>query len=114
SAAASPPSRLRPTPEWPPRRKSARWSASRSSRARTKDWVRWANGSNKRRMKILVANLGSTSLKYRLFDFSGGQECLVTRGGMERVADHAQGVETCLGQLRDGGWITKESDLAAV
>src|SRR5580658_11217938 len=65
-------------------------------------------------MKILVANLGSTSLKYRLFDFSGGQERLLTRGGLERVEDHAQAIETWLGELRQGGWITKESDLAAV
>jgi acetate kinase len=65
-------------------------------------------------MKILVANLGSTSLKYRLFDFSGGQERLLTRGGLERVADHAQAIESCLGELRQGGWIARESDLAAV
>jgi acetate kinase len=65
-------------------------------------------------MKILVANLGSTSLKYRLFDFSGGQERMVTRGGVERVTDHAQAIESCLAGLRQGGWITKESDLAAV
>jgi acetate kinase len=65
-------------------------------------------------MKILVANLGSTSLKYRLFDFSGGQERLLTRGGLERVEDHAQAIESCLGDLLKGGWITKESDLAAV
>jgi acetate kinase len=65
-------------------------------------------------MKILVANLGSTSLKYRLFDFSGGQERLLTRGGMERLADHAPAIEACLGELLQGGWITKESDLAAV
>ena len=65
-------------------------------------------------MKILVANLGSTSLKYRLFDFSGGQERMVTRGGIERVTDYGQAIETCLGELRSGGWIEKESDLAAV
>ncbi|HEY3863738.1 MAG TPA: acetate kinase [Verrucomicrobiae bacterium] len=65
-------------------------------------------------MKILVANLGSTSLKYRLFDFSGGQERLLTRGGQERVADHAQAIESCLGELRQGGWIASEKDLAAV
>jgi acetate kinase len=65
-------------------------------------------------MKILVANLGSTSLKYRLFDFSGGQERLLTRGGFERVADHAQGVEDCLSELHKGNWIADESDLAAV
>jgi acetate kinase len=65
-------------------------------------------------VKILVANLGSTSLKYRLFDFSGGQEKLLARGGVERVTDHAQAIETCLGELRQGGWIQNESDLAAV
>jgi acetate kinase len=65
-------------------------------------------------MKILVANLGSTSLKYRLYDFSGGQECLLTRGGVERVADHAQAIDSCLGGLRQGAWITNASDLAAV
>ena len=65
-------------------------------------------------MKILVANLGSTSLKYRLFDFSGGQERLLTRGGMERLTDHAPAIEACLSELRQGGWITNESDLAAV
>jgi acetate kinase len=65
-------------------------------------------------MKILVANLGSTSLKYRLFDFSGGQERLLTRGGLERVADHAQAIEDCLSELHRGKWIAHESDLAAV
>ncbi len=65
-------------------------------------------------MKILVANLGSTSLKYRLFDFSGGEERLLTRGGMERVADYAPAIEACLGELCRGGWISSESDLAAV
>jgi acetate kinase len=65
-------------------------------------------------VKILVANLGSTSLKYRLFDFSEGQEKLLTRGGVERVTDYAQAIESCLGGLRQGGWIRDESDLAAV
>lgn len=65
-------------------------------------------------MKILVANLGSTSLKYRLFDFSGAEEKLLARGGVERVTDYAQAIESCLGELRHGGWIHDESDLAAV
>ena len=65
-------------------------------------------------MKILVANLGSTSLKYRLFDFSSGQELLLTRGGFERVADHAQAINACLDELKNGGWIQHEKDLAAV
>lgn len=35
-------------------------------------------------MKILVCNVGSTSLKYRLFDFSAG-ETVLAEGKMERV-----------------------------
>jgi len=65
-------------------------------------------------VKILVANLGSTSLKYRLFDFSDEEEKLLARGGVERVADHAEAIESCLAELRQGGWIQNESDLAAV
>lgn len=65
-------------------------------------------------MKILVANLGSTSLKYRLFDFSENQEKLLARGCIERVTDYTQAIESCLGELRHGGWIRNESDLAAV
>ena len=65
-------------------------------------------------MKVLVANLGSTSLKYRLFDFSGEQEKLLARGGIERVTDYAQAIESCLAELRHGGWIRNENDLAAV
>ena len=65
-------------------------------------------------MKILVANLGSTSLKYRLFDLSGGQERLVTRGGFERVTDYSATIDACLDDLKKGGWIQSEQDLAAV
>ena len=65
-------------------------------------------------MKILVANLGSTSLKYRLFDFSGGKEELLTRGGYERVSDYAQTIDGCLADLKNGGFIKDDSDLAAV
>ena len=35
-------------------------------------------------MKILVANLGSTSFKYRLFDMAAGEKVLA-RGGVERI-----------------------------
>ena len=34
-------------------------------------------------MKILVANLGSTSFKYRLFDMTN--EAVLARGGVERI-----------------------------
>jgi acetate kinase len=65
-------------------------------------------------MKILVANLGSTSLKYRLFDFSGGQERMLARGGIERVTEHSHAIDSCLAELKKGGWIKDEGDLAAV
>ena len=65
-------------------------------------------------MKILVANLGSTSLKYRLFDFSDGQERLLTRGGFERVTDYAGAIDSCLADLQRHGLIHGEGDLAAV
>lgn len=65
-------------------------------------------------MKILVANLGSTSLKWRLFDCANGGERLLHKGGFERVADYPKAIENCLAQLRDGGHITGDSDLAAV
>ncbi|MBO6003966.1 MAG: acetate kinase [Verrucomicrobia bacterium] len=65
-------------------------------------------------MKILVANLGSTSLKYRLFDCSGKEEKLLTRGGFERVTDYAAAIDSCLSELKNGGFITSEKDLAAV
>ncbi|MGZ3355579.1 MAG: acetate/propionate family kinase, partial [Isosphaeraceae bacterium] len=36
-------------------------------------------------MKILVANLGSTSFKYRLFDVSDPAEPVLARGAIERI-----------------------------
>ncbi len=65
-------------------------------------------------MKILIANLGSTSLKYRLFEFSNGEEKMLARGGFERLTDHGPAIETCLADLQKGGWLRDEKDLAAV
>jgi acetate kinase len=65
-------------------------------------------------MKILIANLGSTSLKYRLFDFSNGGEKMLAKGGFERVTDHGAAIESCLEELKKGGWVQNEKDLAAV
>ncbi len=79
-------------------------------------------------MKVLVANLGSTSFKYRLFDLPSEKQlarggidrigqpqsnCFVeieTAAGMHReetktrVADHAEAVRICLGQLTNPDW----------
>jgi len=65
-------------------------------------------------MKILIANIGSTSLKWRLFDFSNNAERLLHKGGFERVADYPKAIEDCLAQLKDAGAIASESELAAV
>ncbi|MBE0545834.1 MAG: acetate kinase [Verrucomicrobia bacterium] len=89
-------------------------------------------------MKILVANIGSTSLKWRLFDFSNNVAAtprrgevdatppsrglddeaslprLLHKGGFERVADYSKAIEDCLAHLKDAGAISSERELAAV
>jgi acetate kinase len=89
-------------------------------------------------VKILVANIGSTSLKWRLFDFSNsvaatprrseldatpssrepGDEAslprLLHKGGFERVADYPKAIEDCLAEIKIAGHVTSERDLAAV
>lgn len=87
-------------------------------------------------MKILVANLGSTSFKYRLFDMAderqlarGGVErigsaespCFVEVGGKRqelkaRIPDHAAAVRQCLAQLTDrqSGCLKDASEVAAI
>lgn len=88
-------------------------------------------------MKILVANLGSTSFKYRLFDMAderqlarGGVErigaadesrCFVEIGGqrLERTAhvpDHAVAVRQCLEQLThpESGCLQSAAEVAAI
>src|SRR5438445_10104606 len=87
-------------------------------------------------MKILVANLGSTSFKYRLFDMT--TEKMLARGGVERIGartsrsyaqtergsneqevtvpDHAVAVEACLQLLADPhvGVLKDSAELAAI
>src|SRR5271170_4682155 len=87
-------------------------------------------------MKILVANLGSTSFKYRLFDMA--DERVLARGGVERIGsdksrcyvqagdikeeaqlaakDHAVAVRLCLQQLSDPrlGCLKDPAELAAI
>jgi len=87
-------------------------------------------------MKILVANLGSTSFKYRLFDMADERQ--LARGGVERIGspespcfaeiggnkselkakvpDHAAAVRQCLAQLTDPatGCLKSASEVAAI
>ena len=65
-------------------------------------------------MKILVANIGSTSLKWRLFDFSNGAGTLLHKGGFERVTDYPRAIADCLAQLKEAGALASETELAAV
>jgi len=65
-------------------------------------------------MKILVANIGSTSLKWRLFDFSNNAERLLHKGGFERVTDYSKAIEDCLAELKKANAIASESELSAV
>jgi acetate kinase len=87
-------------------------------------------------MKILVANLGSTSFKYRLFDMAAGRQ--LARGGIERIGspeslckvdidgrkqektlrvpDHAEAVRQCLAQLTDAetGCLKSAQEVSAI
>ncbi len=87
-------------------------------------------------MKILVANLGSTSFKYRLFDMDGERQ--LARGSIERIGaaespcaveigdfreeliatipDHAVAVRKCLEQLTDSntGCLQDASEVSAI
>ena len=85
-------------------------------------------------MKILVANLGSTSFKYRLFDMES--EKVLARGGVERIGaaespafvevegtreeskvaakDHAAAVRLCLQQLTQKRVLASPKELAAI
>ena len=89
-------------------------------------------------MKILVANLGSTSFKYRLYDIEDGSEQLLARGSVDRIgsdnsrvkiqsprgevelvepiADHGDAVQLCLDQLTDErvGVLKATDDVAAI
>ncbi len=65
-------------------------------------------------MKILVANIGTTSLKWRLFDFSNSAERLVHKGGFERVTDYPKAIEDCLTELKSSNALQDETELSAV
>ncbi len=95
-------------------------------------------------MKILVANLGSTSFKYRLYELGDGpgagigSEHLLARGAVERIGaanskvtihskrgevsrvepikDHGDAVQICLDQLTDPatGVLESAADVAAI
>jgi acetate kinase len=65
-------------------------------------------------MLILVANLGSTSFKYRLFRMEerGGE--VIAKGGYERVTDYAAVIDDALATLQRDGIISSADDIDAV
>ncbi|MDR1281363.1 MAG: acetate kinase [Opitutaceae bacterium] len=70
-------------------------------------------------MKILVANIGSTSFKYRLFRFAAGADgaeeaSLLAKGGFERVTDYGQAIDACLAEQKAAGHLAAATDLAGV
>jgi acetate kinase len=66
-------------------------------------------------MNILVANLGSTSFKFRLFRFDGsGTVTLRARGGYERVSDYGKAIDDCLAELQKAGHVRSAEDLGGV
>ena len=65
-------------------------------------------------MFILIANLGSTSFKYRLYQSDGVEESVVASGGFERVTDHAEVINEALANLTSQGHLKDISDIDAV
>ena len=65
-------------------------------------------------MKILVANLGSTSFKYRLFAFEGDEAAMLAKGGYERVEDHGEAIADALAKLVEEGHLASLDDLDGV
>ncbi|MEO0509516.1 MAG: acetate kinase [Verrucomicrobiota bacterium] len=65
-------------------------------------------------MKILVANLGSTSFKYRLYDMRDAVANMLAKGGFERVTEYTPCIEEMLKTLIDDGHLVSGEDLDAV
>ena len=65
-------------------------------------------------MKILVANLGSTSFKYRLLEMDDTNAAEVASGGYERVTDYTECIEDMLENLVGNGNISSAEELDAV
>jgi len=66
-------------------------------------------------MNVLVANLGSTSFKYRLFRFEeDGHAVSLAEGGYERVTNYERVIGEALDTLRAAGHIEGEGDIEVV
>jgi acetate kinase len=65
-------------------------------------------------VNILIANLGSTSFKYRLYQMDGKDDAVIASGGFERVTDYAEVINQALADLVDQGHINSVNDIDAV
>jgi acetate kinase len=65
-------------------------------------------------MLVLIANLGSTSFKYRLYDMAAGEGRVLAKGGFERVEDHGVVIESALKELEESGAVSSRSEIDAV
>jgi acetate kinase len=65
-------------------------------------------------MLVLVANLGSTSFKYRLFRIDGNGGEVIAKGGYERVTDYAAVIDDALTALQRDGVIASPDEIEAV
>ncbi len=64
--------------------------------------------------RILIANVGSTSYKYTLFDASAdGSLNELIRGGMDRVSDYETAIKQSLEDLKAKGFAQEEIDAVA-
>lgn len=65
-------------------------------------------------MLVLVANLGSTSFKHRLFRMGEAGGELLAAGGQERVADHGAAIADLLAALERDGVVGSRDEIGAV
>lgn len=65
-------------------------------------------------MHILIANLGSTSFKYRLYQMTGQDQRVIASGGFERVSDYAEVIHQALADLIAQGHLKDTADIDAV
>ncbi|MGF1530250.1 MAG: acetate/propionate family kinase [Puniceicoccaceae bacterium] len=65
-------------------------------------------------MKILIANLGSTSFKYRLFEMGSAEAEELAGGGFERVTDYTECIDGMLELLREKGYLAAGESLGGV
>ena len=65
-------------------------------------------------MHILIANLGSTSFKYRLYKMDGKNGAVIASGGFERVTNHEEVINQALADLIDQGNLNSINDIDAV